>query len=306
MPAGSGSAQSVLDWETAPPPPRQRVPVGAPVAEVPREMVETVVMPSPVTVDTQMPSASSPPSGSGSATGQPPENLLTSHRGLGSRRALYYRVGQTRQLLWAWQKAGVYLNRTTRLVTRPAEAMELIHQMQVIRDVVRNFPPLLGEAGQPGYLVVTLARQQLVVPTLQTLLPSQREALARDWQAGEALLKAHRQFLRQELRAMRRQSAWGRTMRTCWAGINDHPGLLLLAVALVALFSNEVLTNPNGEHWKMWLGAMLGLVLILGLRIAWWWASLHHKRMPSRPQPTGKRRPAAKTMIERRPTSSHA
>ena len=63
--------------------------------------------------------------------------------------------------------------------------------------------PLMGQAGQPGYLVVALARQQMIVPTLQTLLPSQREALARDWQAGHALLRSIRQFLRQELRVVR-------------------------------------------------------------------------------------------------------
>ena len=89
---------------------------------------------------------------------------------------------------------------------------------------------LLGQAGQPGYLVLALARQELMVPMLQSLLPSQREALARDWQAGHDLLVNHRAFLRcgrvgcairsclyqREIALSRARSATSRTVQ--------HPG----------------------------------------------------------------------------------
>src|SRR5439155_7526630 len=118
-----------------------------------------------------------------------------------------------------------------RLVSRPAEATDLIHHMGVIRELLPcellpSATPLLGEAGQPGYLVLALARQQMIVPMLQTLLPSQREALARDWQAGHALLRSVRQFLRQELRVTRRRRGWKHALRLTGSGLRDHPGIV--------------------------------------------------------------------------------
>jgi hypothetical protein len=95
----------------------------------------------------------------------------------------------------------------------------------------------LGEAGQPGFYVVTLANQPkpMIVPTFRMLLPTQRETLARDWRDGFRLLAAHRQFLRQELRALRKITWWGRVGRTLDAFLTEHPGWFLLAVALVAM-----------------------------------------------------------------------
>src|SRR5262249_20048209 len=123
----------------------------------------------------------------------------------------------------------------SRRLTRPSEARELLAQLASIRRLLGNFPPLLGEAGQPGYLVLALARQQIVVPTFQTLLPSQREALARDWSQAQKLLAAHKDFLRQELRALRRKTALGRAVRSVRAFLDDHPGAFLILLGLLAL-----------------------------------------------------------------------
>ena len=118
------------------------------------------------------------------AAAEPVDTLLEAarssqpaRRGLGTKRALYHRVARTRSLLTAWQQAGKFLNDPKRKLSRPTEAREFMDGLAAIRRLLENFPPLLGEAGQPGYLVVALARQQVIVPTFQTLLPSQREAL---------------------------------------------------------------------------------------------------------------------------------
>src|SRR5260370_28507494 len=118
---------------------------------------------------------------------------------------------------------------------RPAEPTNLIHHMSGIRERLPSTPLLLGEAGHPGYLVLALARQQMIVPTVQTLLPSQREALARDWQACHALLRSVRQFLRQELRVVRSRRGCRHGLRVIGASLRDHPALLLLLLALAAL-----------------------------------------------------------------------
>ena len=113
--------------------------------------------------------------------------------------------------------------------------------LAAIREQLKAFPKLLGEAGQSGYLVVSLARQTAVVPTFQTLLPSQREALARDWIAGKKALQEHQVFLRQESKALRRKTLIGRGIRAARSFLNDNPagwlvllGLLALAIAIVS------------------------------------------------------------------------
>jgi hypothetical protein len=156
-------------------------------------------------------------------------------RGLGTKRALYYRIARTRKLLTAWEQAGKYLAQPQRRVTRPVEATELIRLLARIQSLLRGFPPVLGEAGQPGYLVVALARQATPVPTFQTLLPSQREALAQHWEAGHKLLTAHRQFLRQEARARRRRGRLSRAARVFAAFVSDYPEYVLFALALLAI-----------------------------------------------------------------------
>jgi hypothetical protein len=223
-PAGAApppAPQTEIDWATSPPPPRLLVGPPAPV-------------PFPPAGD-GAPAPAAPGAPAFDPVLEAARNSVPARRGLGTKRALYHRIARTRRLLHVWDQAGKYLGEPTRRVTRPAEATELIRQLTTIRELLRGFPPLLGEAGQPGYLVLALARQQAVVPTFQSLLPSQRAALVRDWQAGRALLSAHRQFLRQEVRALRRKSAWGQALRATRAAINDHPGWVLVALALLAM-----------------------------------------------------------------------
>src|SRR5262249_42430798 len=90
-------------------------------------------------------------------------------RGLGAKGALYHRIAPTRPLLAAWTEAGRYLSQPTQRLAQSSEAKEMITQLTRIRDLLRDFPPLLGGAGQPGYLVASLARQPLIVPTFQML-----------------------------------------------------------------------------------------------------------------------------------------
>jgi hypothetical protein len=122
------------------------------------------------------------------------------------------------------------------------EVGHFLRNLTKIPDLLEGFPPLLGQAGQPGYLVVALARQQNRFATFQMLLPSQREELARHWRAGQEVLLAHLDFLRQELRAVRRKSLWARGARAVRAAVNDHPGSVLVILALVALLESLVVT----------------------------------------------------------------
>jgi len=164
----------------------------------------------------------------------PPEQA-PSRRGLGTRRAAYREIVHTRALLQLWERAGRYLGPGKKRLSRPSEARALIEALTSLRKQLPHVPKVIGDAGLPGYLVVTLARQQAIVPTFQTLLGSQREALARDWAAGRKALLEHQSFLRCESRALRRQTPTQGLVRAFRAFLNDHPAGWLIFLGILAL-----------------------------------------------------------------------
>lgn len=166
---------------------------------------------------------------------EPSRPLIRVGKGLETKRALYHGLAVTRRLLRTWEQAGRYVARPTRRLNKPAEATDLIRQLTALRTQLQSFPPILGEAGQAGYLVSALSRQQIIVPTFQTLLPGQREALARDWRLAYRVLTGHRDSLRHELQAMRRRGPVGRAMKAVRSIVNERPGALLLLIGLLAL-----------------------------------------------------------------------
>lgn len=173
---------------------------------------------------------------------------LPARRGLATKRALYYRIARTRQLLDAWNHLGKYVANPKRRLARQAEADELVALMDEVEMLLQGFPRLMGEAGQPGYLVITLAQLDQTIKSFQSLSPSQREALARDWQSGHKLLKEHLSFLREEIRAMRRRPLSNRLIRAARSFLNDHPGALLLLLGLLAL-NIAIWRSIASGHW---------------------------------------------------------
>src|SRR5262249_4775257 len=148
---------------------------------------------------------------------------------------LYGRIVLTRTLIRTWTRVGKYLASPKRRLNRPSEATDLIHLLDEIQDLLRGFPPLMGEAGQPGYLVVTLS-QLVILPTFQTMYLKARRALSDDWKRGLKLLTAHRDFLRQEIRLMRRRAFTARMVRMFQSLPTDWPvTFFLLLVALAAI-----------------------------------------------------------------------
>jgi hypothetical protein len=214
--------------EVTPPPPERSPPQAIPFPPVatPAQAVAIPLLPA---------QAAAVPEERIDPVRQAAESSRAAQRGLGTRRALYRRLAQTRQLAHAWEAAGKYLAWPKRRLSKPGEATEFITLLTAVRNLLPGFPAILGEAGQPGYLVVALARQQGVVPTFQTLLATQREALARDWWACRSLLSNHREFLRKELRTLRKKSPVARLARAVGRFVTDQPGYVLLFLGLLAL-----------------------------------------------------------------------
>jgi hypothetical protein len=181
-------------------------------------------------------------------------------RGLGTKRALYQRISRTRQLLRAWVQAGKYLGDVRYRLTEKSPAIDLVRQLTIIRQQLHDFPPLLGQAGQPGYLVIALARQPEIVKTYTALSPSQRKSYVRDWQAGLTLLAAYRLFLREELWNLRRQTRFGRMLRAVSGVFTDFPLLWLLLLALAAA---NIAYASLRDFWYVQVVVAAALVLML-------------------------------------------
>jgi hypothetical protein len=160
-------------------------------------------------------------------------------RGLRSKRGLYHRIARTRQLLRLWQHVGRYLADPTRRLTRSSELRDLDEHLGEIVEALEDFPPVLGRAGQPGYLVATLEDMELK-PTFQKLTPDQREGLSRDWEAGLQLLKVHRDLLRKKAQTLkdRRRTPLVRAVR------------LLLRKPLVTVIVLAALIALNVAVWR--------------------------------------------------------
>src|SRR5262249_36340536 len=116
--AAEPEPHTVENWETTPPPARWR-PEGSP---------PDVLAESPPNANGTVAESGAAPAGD-AAVAAPADTAVReeaaapthapARRGLGTKRALYYRISRTRQLLWAWGQAGKYLNSPSRLLTRP-------------------------------------------------------------------------------------------------------------------------------------------------------------------------------------------
>jgi hypothetical protein len=214
-----------------------------------------------------------------------------------TRRELYFRIARTRQIQHLWGRVGRYLNSPHRRLTKPSEATELIQHTQALPVLIQSFPSRLGLAGQPGYLVLALARQQLIVPTLQTLLHSQRIALARDWEAGQKFLVEQYKLLRSQSRLLRRRTPRDHMVRVTRSVLNNHPGLVVLSLSLLAL---NVALPAFRQQWLLQLPVLLGLVVT---RFIVWWARSRPVELPIRERsdaPARKRRRQRDQLSSRR------
>jgi hypothetical protein len=239
IPPPSGPAEPAEPTKEVAPP----VLPQAPSPPLPPILPPPLVWPNPPPVTEEMAEEeSSVPTNAPTPRAEPRDAVVdaaqrspASLRGLASKRALFRRVARTRQLLRLWGQVGQSLENPDRRLAR-AEAIGLLGFLEEIQDVLDDFPPPLGEAGQPGYLVVTLADMENARSHVQNLSVSQRESLARDWKSGMKFLAAHRDFLRREVHSMRRRGPASRFLRVVRAILNEPPtAAIVVAMAILAL-----------------------------------------------------------------------
>jgi hypothetical protein len=133
-----------------------------------------------------------------------------------------------------WEAVGEYLAEPDRPLRR-TEAAVLAARLAELRELPPADAPLGTEIGQPGALVLALARQPLIAQMFRGLLPSQRAELARDWKAVRSLLRARQRLLRREVGRHRRRRWLVRGARRAVRLLADQPEWLLVAAAAGAL-----------------------------------------------------------------------
>ncbi len=240
QPAASQGPPPLPESASRPPP------IPPPLPPLPASSATEAAVPEPAPAAAASPPAPAPPPAEPVDPAVEAARSRPARRGLASKRALYRRVASTRRLLAEWNQVGKYLASPRRRLGRASEVKSLLAQLEEVRTLLRTFPPLLGEAGQPGYLILTLS-DMADVPMFQSLTGQQREALSRDWKAAQKLLMAHRDFLRQEIRTQRRWTFKERLSRRLRGLVADEPGTVLLLLALLAL---------NVALWRTYAGGL--------------------------------------------------
>jgi hypothetical protein len=151
------------------------------------------------------------------------------------RREIYADLARVRKVLRIWERARPYLTDLDRTIYRRAEALALMGCLAELRPLLPTVSDLIATGHRPGGIVAALARQRLMFDTLRSLLPSQREALAKDFRAAHYRLAGYYDDLRDELRRTSERD-WMRSVgRPLFKYLADHPEWLLLPVALIAL-----------------------------------------------------------------------
>jgi hypothetical protein len=156
-------------------------------------------------------------------------------RPMSPKRELYAELARVRKVLRVWERARPYLTDTDRTFSRRTDSLALMGCLAELRPLLPTVSDLIAAPHKPGGIVAALARQRLMFDTFRTLLPSQREALAKDFRAAHYRLAGYYEDLRDEVRR-KNEKGWKRlVLHPLLRYLGDHPECLFLPLALLAL-----------------------------------------------------------------------
>jgi hypothetical protein len=151
------------------------------------------------------------------------------------RRQLYANIVRIRRVLRVWERLRAYLDEPEKTFERRTDTVAFMACLSDLRPLLPTVADLVGGPNQPGNLVAVLTRQQLIVEMFRSLLPSQREALARDCQSAHYVLLEHYAELREQARQRTARNFARRVWRPLLREIVARPEWLLLGISIVAL-----------------------------------------------------------------------
>ena len=237
--------ESLLSWQpaAAPPPVRTKAPKSEPPTLMPPPAIANSTETPPVRVTTapgdtapQVPVAA--PVASPPCEPQKPRPIYLvpdELPQLSTRRDLYERVLWTRRIMCAWNRAGKYLSKARRHLTKEAEETEFTKTLNRLDELVQEMPKLLGQPGQVGYRVLVLSVRKPVAEWFKSVDESQRKTIALDWSAGRILLSEYRDHLMEQVKGQRRRSPWQRARSGVEDVITTHRGWVIGALVFVCI-----------------------------------------------------------------------
>jgi hypothetical protein len=152
-----------------------------------------------------------------------------------SRRWIYARLALVRKALRAWDKLRSVLADPKDPLDRPGRVLALMNAAVEVRPLFGKLRGIVGGVGQPGAIVAAVVSQRLILDTVRSLLPSQRQTVAIDWRRGQSALQHEYARLRGLARAGRESPRGPPVGMSLWRWITETPELVLLALSLVAL-----------------------------------------------------------------------
>jgi hypothetical protein len=151
------------------------------------------------------------------------------------RRELYADLARVRKVLRIFERARPFVTDPDRTIAKRTDALALMGCLAELRPLLPTVTDLIATGHRPGSIVAALARQRLMYDTFRSLLPGQRDSLAKDFRAAHYRLAGYYDELRDEVTRMNRKD-WMRTVgRPVMKYLADHPEWLLAPVALTAL-----------------------------------------------------------------------
>lgn len=156
-------------------------------------------------------------------------------RAMSPKREFYADLARVRKVLRIFERARPYLTDPERTFSRRTDAVALMGCLAELRPLLPSVADLIASNHRPGSMVATLARQRLMYETFRSLLPSQREGLAKDFRHAHYRLAGYYDDLRDNIRRLNEKDWMRSTGRPLLRYVGDHPEWLLVPVALTAL-----------------------------------------------------------------------
>jgi hypothetical protein len=151
------------------------------------------------------------------------------------RRQLYADLARVRKVLRVFDRARPYLTDADRTFNRRTDLLALMGCLAELRPLLPTVEDLIASPKRPGNLVAALARQRLMFDTFRSLLPDQRDALARDFRAAHYRLAGYYDDLRDEARRLTEKDFTRSVVNPLLRYVADHPEWIVLPFALFAL-----------------------------------------------------------------------
>ena len=155
--------------------------------------------------------------------------------GLALRRDLYAEMAKLRRFARVWEPLGEFVTPPDKPLDQPGDARRFAEALWALGAELSKEPEGIGRPGSAGHRIGSLARHPLAAQAFRSFLPSQRQALAADWEAAARELAHKRRLIREELDSLL-DRGWGRRVaKPMLRRFAKSPEWVLVPVGALAL-----------------------------------------------------------------------